>query len=66
MQKDYLIGSDVWKLNNHLSRSETEQAIARKRLFDVEDGKKKTVYLLSSQVMDITTSELIPSSTFMY
>ncbi len=41
-------------------------ALARKRLFDVEDGRKKTVYLLSSQVLDITTSELIPSSTFMY
>ncbi len=66
MQDDYIIGSDVWKLNNHLSRSETEQAIARKRLFDVDDDKKKTVYLLTSQVLDITISELIPSSMFIF
>lgn len=65
-QRDYIIGSDVWKLNNHLSRSETEQAVARKRLFDVEKGKKKTVYLLTSQALDITTSELFSCSTFMH
>lgn len=64
-QKDYEIGSDVWTLNNHLSRSETEQAIARKRLFDVEDGKKKIVYIYTSQVLDITVNKLIPSSHYM-
>jgi hypothetical protein len=67
MQRDYIIGSNVWKLNNHLSRSETEQAVARKRLFDVEEPvKTKTVYVLTSQVLDITVDELFPSSMFMH
>ena len=62
MQKDYLIGSDVWRLNNHLSRSETEQAIARIRPFDIDKNgpKTKTVYILTSQVLDITVDQLFP------
>jgi hypothetical protein len=65
-QRDYIIGSEVWKLNNHLSKSETEQSIARIRPFDVEEGKTKTVYVFTSQVLDITVDELIPSSVFFY
>ena len=65
-QKDYPINSPVWKLNNHLSRSETEQAISRIRPFDVNhESGKQTVYILTSQVLDITVDELIPSNDFL-
>ncbi len=59
MQRDYLIGSNVWKLNNMLSRAETLQAIFRLRLFDGAVNGKKKVWVFTSQVLDLNVSKLV-------
>lgn len=58
-QKDYKIGSYAWKLNNHISKGETIQAISRIRPYDIEPNTpSKTVYIFTSQVLDLTVDEL--------
>lgn len=62
-QKDYKIGSYAWKLNNHISKGETIQAISRIRPYDIEPNTpSKTVYIFTSQVLDLTVDELFSFS----